>query len=199
LNLKRRTDLLILECTLESKEKMSEGWLLWELIRILRYRHRTSFINPRGKKHFLGELEKARGRYLHIASHGRYSRLKGTYLVTPRRGKVYSSELRDLWKGKNGGAVPDLVVLSACKAGHVDMVRAFSEAGCRYCVAPLHEVLWEDAAVFLVMFYKFLLGEDSTPWIAFKNTVVGLSTVLPRISGAWSFYEWGNKCMVVER
>ena len=196
--MRNQTDLLILECTLESKERMSEGWLLWELMRILRYKDRTSFVNPRGKKHFLKELENAGVRCLHVASHGRYSRLRGTYLKTPRRGRVYSSELRDLWKGKGSRAVPELVVLSACKAGHVDMVRAFSEAGCRYCVAPLHEVLWEDAAVFLVMFYKLLLGENSTPWMAFKNAVVGLSTVLPKISGAWSFYEWGNKCMIVE-
>lgn len=93
---------------------------------------------------------------------------------------------------------PNLVVLSACEAGHVDMVRAFSHAGCRYCIAPLHDPFFEDAAIFLTLFYKLLVGEKSSPWIAFKNTMTGLSQGLPRLSGAWSFYEWGEKCFIQE-
>jgi len=49
---------------------------------------------------------------------------------------------------------------------------------CRYCLAPLHETLFEDAAVFLALFYKLLIGERSSPWIAFKNTMGGLSQSL---------------------
>jgi len=45
------------------------------------------------------------------------------------------------------------------------MVRAFSHAGCRYCIAPLHDTFFEDAAIFLALFYKFLVGEKSSPWI----------------------------------
>lgn len=174
---------------------MSEGWLLWELMRILRYRKRTRFIKTRGKNHFLNELNRASERYLHIATHGRFSKRRGTYLVTPRGGRVYVDNLQDLWKDRNRSEIPELVVLSACHAGHADMVKAFSNAGCRYCIAPLHETLWEDAANFLVVFYKLLIGEGFTPWISYKNAFAGLSIALPKLSGAWRFYDWGEKCI----
>lgn len=68
------------------------------------------------------------------------------------------------------------------------MVRAFSDAGCKYCIAPLKDTSFEDAAVFLAVFYKLIIGEKKTPWIAFRNSIVGLSQSLPKLSEAWSFY-----------
>jgi len=196
--MKRTAKLLILECTSENKEKMSEGRLLWELMRILGYGNRTNFKNVCGANRLTEGIRNAEERYIHISAHGNFHQTRGTYLRTPRKGKVYSTDLRDIWTGKRESEIPRLVVLSACEAGHVDMVRAFSNAGCRYCLAPLHETLFEDAAVFLALFYKLLIGERSSPWIAFKNTMVGLSQSLPRLSGAWSFYEWGEKCSMKE-
>jgi len=196
--MKRTAKLLILECTSENKEKMSEGRLLWELMRILGYGNRTNFKNVCGANRLTEEIRNAEERYIHISAHGNFHQTRGTYLRTPRKGRVYSTDLRDIWTGKRKSEIPRLVVLSACEAGHVDMMRAFSNAGCRYCLAPLHEPLFEDAAVFLALFYKLLIGERSSPWIAFKNTMVGLSQSLPRLSGAWSFYEWGEKCSMKE-
>lgn len=89
-------------------------------------------------------------------------------------------------------------MLSACETGHVDMVRAFSDAGCQYCIAPLHETSWEDAVVFSTLLYKLLIGERMSPWV-FKKTVFGISNALPRLSGAWSFYEWGEKVIIEEQ
>jgi hypothetical protein len=51
---------------------------------------------------------------------------------------------------------------------------------------------------FLALFYKLLVGEKSSPWIEFKNAMTGLSQGLPRLSGAWSFYEWGERCFIQE-
>lgn len=194
----RPAKLLILECTSEKKEKMSEGWLLWELIRILGYEKQTNLKKIGGASRLIDELQNAEERYIHISAHGRFHQTRGTYLKTPRKGKVYSTDLSDLWASKRKSKIPKLVVLSACEAGHIDMVRAFSNAGCRYCLAPLHETLFEDAAVFLALFYKLLIGERNSPWIAFRNTMAGLSQSLQGLSGAWSFYEGGEKCLTQE-
>jgi len=190
--------LLILECILETKEEVSEGWLLWELMRILGYEKRTNLKRIGGSNRLIEELENAEEQYIHISAHGNFHQTRGTYLKTPRNGRVYSTDLSEIWAGRKRSEIPSLVVLSACEAGHVDMVRAFSNVGCRYCLAPLHEPLFADAAVFLALFYKLLIGERCSPWIAFKNTMVGLSQSLPKLSGAWSFYEWGEKCVIQE-
>jgi len=188
-----RTRLLILECTSESREKMSEGRLLWELMRILGFEKRMRFKVIRSKNSFLREIEKMEEPYLHISAHGDFDPIEGTWINIPLREKIYSSELHGLWKDKERGKVPKLVTLSACKTGHVDMVRAFSDAGCQYCIAPLSETSWEDAAVFSTLFYKLLIGEGRSPWVSFKKTIIGISKALPRLSGAWSFYDWGEK------
>ena len=197
-HVRRTAKLLILECTSENKEKMSEGWLLWELMRILGYEKRTNLKNVGGANRLIEELQNAEERYIHISAHGNFHQTRGTHLKTPRKGKVYSTDLRRIWADKRKSEVPRLVVLSACEAGHIDMVRAFSEAGCRYCLAPLHETFFEDAAVFLALFYKLLIGEKNRPWVAFRNTIIGLSQSLPGLSGAWSFYEWGEKYLTKE-
>ena len=90
------------------------------------------------------------------------------------------------------------MILSACEAGHIDMVKSFSNAGCKFCIAPLHGPDFEDAAVFLTVFYKLLIGERRSPWVAYKNTIDGLSQSLPKLTGAWSFYEWGEKYSIVD-
>ena len=188
-----RVKLLVLECVSETKERVSEGQLLWELMRILGYEELTTLEVVTGPNRLIEKLENAKERYIHISAHGDFHQTRGTYLKTARKGRVYSSDLNELWAGKKKSEIPELVVLSACEAGHIDMVRAFSNAGCRYCLAPLHEPSFADAAVFLTLYYRLLIGEQNSSWIAFKNTVGGLSYSLPKLSGAWSFYEWGEK------
>jgi len=165
-------------------------------MRILGFEKRTRFTVIGDKDGFLRELEEMGEPYLHISAHGDFDPLKGTWMNIPSGGKVYSSDLRGLWEGKARSKIPRLVVLSACKTGHVDMVRAFSGAGCQYCIAPLHETSWEDAAVFSTIFYKLLIGEGRSPWVSFKKTIFGISDALPRLSGAWSFYKRGEKFFV---
>jgi hypothetical protein len=196
---RRRTKLLILECTSESEERMSEGRLLRELMRILGFERQTRFLLISGKMDLLRKMENMKEPYLHISAHGEFNSQKGTWINVPHSGKVFPSDITGLWKQRAKPRIPVFVVLSACETGHVDMVRAFSEAGCQYCIAPLHETYWEDAAVFSTVFYKLLIGEGMSPWVSFRKTMRGISYALPRLSGAWSFCEWGKRLSVTEQ
>ncbi|MFH0748757.1 MAG: CHAT domain-containing protein [Candidatus Bathyarchaeota archaeon] len=193
LNIMKRAKLLILECISEIKEGLSEGRFLYELMRILGYQKLTTLELVDGPKRLIEKLENNAEQYVHISAHGNYHKTRGTYLKTERKGRVYSRDLSELWAGKSRSKIPELVVISACEAGHIDMVRTFSNAGCRYCLAPLHEPLFADAAVFLTLFYRLLIGEKNRPWIAYKNSVEGLFKGLPTVLATWNFYEWGEK------
>ena len=180
---KRRTKLRILECVAKTEGK-PEGELLSKLMRILEIRSNLKRIY--GKESLLKELENAEEPYIHISAHGDYSHRIGTYIKTPR-GKVSVKDIEEC------DIQTDLVVLTACKVGRADMARAFWDAECRYFIAPLHDLYWEDSAVFSVMFYRRLLGEGKTPWIAFKSGIT-----FPNIEGCFSFYEKGEKAFLEE-
>lgn len=49
---------------------------------------------------------------------------------------------------------PKLIMLSACEAGHKDMIEAFADGGkgCRYCIAPVFPADFERAALFSALF-----------------------------------------------
>jgi len=185
----RKPSLLILELTPESVEDKSEGWLLWELMRILGLRKYVRFPKVKGKEDFLNLLDDASEDYIHIGAHGvRYRRR--TSLLTPRKAQIFPEDLKGLWVTKR--KKPELVVLSACYAGHSDLVKSFSEAGCRYIIAPLHETYWDDAALFSAIFYKILLGERKSPWISYKRAMRGVKAAFSDLSGAWRFYRYGK-------
>lgn len=133
--------------------------MLKELMRILGFEKRTRFKVIRSKRNLIGILGEMEKPYLHISAHGDFDHKKGTSIRISKRAKIYPYEVNDLWVDKRGSAIPKLVVLSACQMGHIDMLRAFSNAGCRFCVAPLNETSWEDAAAFSTIFYKLLIGE----------------------------------------
>ena len=180
---RRRTRLRILECVAGTEGK-PEGELISKLMRILEIRSKLKRIY--GKKPLLEELENAEEPYIHISAHGDYSRRIGTYINTPR-GRVSNGDIEEC------DIQGELIVLTACKVGHADMARAFWDAGCKYFIAPLHDLYWQDSAVFSVMFYRRLLGEGMTPWIAFKS-----ATTFPNIEGCISFYEKGEKVFLEE-
>ena len=140
----RRTKLRILERVAKTEGK-PEGELLSKLMRILEIRSNLKRIY--GKELLLKELENAEEPYIHISAHGDYSRRIGTYTKTPR-GKVSVKDIEEC------DIQADLVVLTACKVGRADMARAFWDAGCRYFVAPLHDLYWEDCS-----FLRYVLQE----------------------------------------
>jgi len=188
-----KTKLSILDLTSEIKEEMSEGWLLWELMRILGYEKNINFEYVRGKRHFLQILNDVKGAYVHIGAHGKVE--SGTTgLITPRGATIKSEDLEGIWNVRK--RKPRLVVLSACEAGHEDLVNAFTDLGVKYVIAPLHDTYWDDAAVFLTMFYKLLIGEEKTPWVSYRNAICGYQQTFKKLSGAWRFYENKNHIQV---
>ncbi len=180
--------LSIIDLTSEKQEKMSETWLLWELIRIFELTKEVEFSYARGKKHFFELLNHVNSNYLHIGGHG--VRENGrTYLVTPRGVYISTEEIKENWVCN---CIPELVVLSACQSGHIDLVKTLVEKGVRYVIAPLYDTYWEDAAVYLPFFYKLLLSEGKTPRVSYRNSICGYKEAFRKISGAWRFYEDGN-------
>ena len=95
-----KAKLLILECVSEAKEKMSEGQLLWELMRILGYEGLTTLEIVSGPNRLVEKLRNAKEKYIHISAHGNFHKTRGNYLKTARKGRVYSSDLYELWTGK---------------------------------------------------------------------------------------------------
>ena len=167
--------------------------MMLELMRILGFAKQTRYMRIRGKADFLSAVDRAAEPYIHISAHGDFKPFKGTWIDLPRRGRLYPQDISELWQDRDVSSTPGLIVMSACETGHVDMVRAFSSVGCKHCIAPLHETYWEDAALFSTMFYKLLVGERNSPWISYKKTMAAVSFAVPRLTGAWSFYEWGEK------
>jgi len=98
----KKAILLILELTSESMEDKSEGWLLWELMRILGLKRKVRFEKVRGKRHFFELLQDAREDYIHIAAHGEY-RSGRTRLLTPKGAEILPEELENLWVGRRKG------------------------------------------------------------------------------------------------
>ena len=187
-----RRSLLILDCT-RKKEKRSEGKLVFELMRILDYDEEVEIEGPleiRRKSDFFDELDETELYSIHISSHGGHDE-KGSYFDLPFGGKVYASDLEGLWENRPISKTPQLIALSACYAGRGDLIKAFSDAGCRYCIAPRKDPYWHNAALFWMKFYTVLFFEKrkSSPWIAFRNT----KGALPVISRNWSFFEHGEE------
>lgn len=193
--------LFILECTSESKEEKSESLLLWELVRILEPRVSLRIAKVRGRRGFVEELKNADELFIHISAHGKYrkgKRVRGAFICFPSGGSFNTDDLKGLWATRSRSKKPKLVVLSACETGRQDMARALYEAGCRYFIAPLHKTYWFDAAIFLTIFYRLLLVENHTPWVSFKKTDITLKHIFPTLTGAWSFYNRGEKVLYEE-
>lgn len=194
--------LLIVECTSESEEDKSESSLLIELIRILEPTPmELRIVKVRGRSGFLRELENSNELCIHISAHGKHrkgKRARGTFIYFPSGKRVDTNDLKRVWAGRSISKKPRLVVLSACETGHQDMARALYEAGCRYFIAPVHDTYWFDAAIFLTIFYRLLFVEGHGPWVAFKKTDYALKRIFPNLTGAWSFYDRGQKILYEE-
>ena len=184
--------LLIIECTSESKEEKSESLLLHELLRILESATQLKIVKIRGRQRFLEELRNAEQLFIHVSAHGEYrkgKRIRGTFLHFLSGTRIHTDDLKHLWVGRHSSKKPMLILFSACEAGHKDMAKTLYEAGCRYYIAPEDDVYWFDAAIFLTVFYRLLLVEGHSPWIAYKKADFGLKQILPYLSGKWCFYD----------
>ncbi|MBN1244300.1 hypothetical protein JXA31_01750 [Candidatus Bathyarchaeota archaeon] len=114
--------------------------------------------------------------------------------------------LNGLWLDLPQEERPLLIVLSACSAGHKDLIRAFSKAGCKYCIAPVFETDWERAALFSALFYTYLfLGEpvhsrsETQPNLKPYGLEVAFEKAkkrLPRLTGWWKMFKDGNEIFI---
>ena len=125
---------------------------------------------------------------IHVSSHGEIDNNGKTYLALSY-GKLYSEDIAGLWKDFKEKDRPLLLVLSACCAGNQDLIAAFSENGCRYCIAPKDYVNWEHAALFSTFFYTYLFLEQMRPVTAFRKVIRSL----PKLSGKWKIFDRGKE------
>jgi len=194
-----RSAILFLDCTVKSKEKCSEAEFLEKYMEILNHQLRADskeevefelqrLYGPRKAKE---SLKYANEYTIHVSSHGDVDKRGRTYLNLSH-GKLYAEDLRGIWKDFEESERPLLLVLSACCAGHKDLIDALSENGCRYCIAPVFETNWEHAALFFTFFYTYLFLERMRPVTAFRKSV----STLPELTGKWKMYDKGKEVTV---
>ena len=130
---------------------------------------------------------------IHISAHGnRDDETHETYLWAGNS-PFRLEHLKGIWSELKEEERPLLVVLSACSAGHLDLIKAFAEEGCRYCIAPVFETDWEKAALFSALFYTYLFygerAEPMRPVMAFRKA----KTRLPELTGWWKMFDYGKE------
>ena len=188
----RDNGMLILECTSESREKMSEGLLLKELVRILEPATPPRVVQVRGVSRFKRELKNSTEMVIHISAHGRFYYKKTTRIDFPSGKWITADQTRKIIDERS--EKPILMVFSACSVGNEDMVKCLKEAGVKYFMAPSEDVYWFDAAIFLTVFYRLLLVENHSPWIAFRKIERMRKLFFPKLTGTWNFFEQGKLC-----
>jgi len=169
----------ILDCTVKSREDCSEGQFLHEYIKILN-RQRTKAWEEKPVDNYLYHirgatkgthsldvhLKYALTKTIHISAHGGTYKDTGETFLEAGNSEFNQESLRGIWSEWPESERPRLIVLSACQAGHKDLIEAFADGGngCRYCIAPVLPADWERAAMFSALFYTFLFyGEPHFP------------------------------------
>ncbi len=208
---KIQNGLTILDCTVKCEEECSEGAFLGEYVRILNRQRKVGHLKPvgfclkhvrcstRGKHSLQDYLKRAHTSTIHVSAHGNVDKKTGVTYLLAGNGTFTLKHLKDIWSDREAADRPLLVVLSACNAGHKDFIRALSDEGCRYCIAPVLEPDWHSAALFSSLFYTYLLlGEvNGQPPKAHPLEVVyafrKAKDRLPDLTGYWKLYEYGEE------
>jgi hypothetical protein len=188
----RENGMLILDCTSERQENMSEGLLIKELVRILQPEISLRVVKVRGVSAFRRELRDSSERLVHISAHGRYYYRKITRLDFPSGKWITAHEIRNTLTRRK--EQPMLMVFSACSVGNEDMVKSLKEVGVKYFIAPEEDVYWFDAAMYLILFYRLILVETRTPWVAYRNSERVRKLFFPKLTGTWNFFQDGKLC-----
>lgn len=197
---KIREGISFLDCTIKSREKCSEVAFLEEYMQILNHQLRAERKKEvdfdsqliYGKRRLKEAFENAYYYTIHVSSHGEFDKKKRMTYLDTSRGRLYSGDLKlkpGLWSELEDKYKPLLLVLSACGAGHKDLISAFAEAGCRYCVAPVLDTNWEHAALFSTFFYTYLFLKRNRPTVAFSNTI----DAMPELTGKWKIFDRGKE------
>ena len=193
---KIRESILLIDCTLKGEEKCSETEFLEKYFQIINHQlrsERKKEVEVDTEKKYspkkLKDLLKTADYYsIHISSHGNVDKKKNTFLDL-RYGKLYSKDLMGLWEEYPKIERPLVIVLSACCAGHKDLIEALSNNGCRYCIAPVFPTDWEYAALFSTFFYTYLFLRRMRPVTAFRKAIRSL----PELNGKWKMFDYGKE------
>lgn len=207
----------ILDCTVMSQEKCSEGRYLYQLVRILNRQRRELKAKPvdlyfhqirsttKGLHSLDTYLKYALTQTIHISAHGGIDKDTGKTILVAGNSIFKQDYVNELWLEFSPEERPLLVVFSACSAGHKDLIEAFSKAGCRYCIAPVFETDWERAALFSALFYTYLfLGEPvhprdgSLPQLEPYGLEVAFEKAkkrLPKLTGWWKMFKDGDEIL----
>lgn len=156
---KRR--ILILDCT--PNYEPSEGRLLKEFFQICKLhkpvKASSLYYKIKSKRDFLNKLDTGK-RYniIHISAHGPANNEVGL-----GNGSTWLAKPEEI---ENTNHKATLLFANACLANRQVIVDAFK--GARYFLAPVTEVLWVDAALFSLMFYKRYLVDGKSMRGAFE-------------------------------
>jgi len=207
-----REGIQIFDCSVFSQERCSEGKFLDEYMNILNHQRQAS--RPRQKpvwhKRYLVRSPTGGGsdlqtliRYayystIHISAHGPPDEYKGpTYLMVGNR-EFTIDDLKGIWskREEKGEEKPLLVFLSACHAGHKDLIKAFAAEGCKFCIAPVLGTPWEKAALFSALFYTYLFygpyGSKYKP-MEIRPAFEKAKKSLPNLTGNWKIFVDGDE------
>jgi hypothetical protein len=142
-----KRSILILDCT--PSNEPSEGRLLKEFFQICRLRKpgkaMSLYYKIKSKRDFLSKLDAGK-RYdiIHISAHGPSDNEVGL-----GNGSTWLAKPEEIEKTNHSAK---LLFANACLANRQVIAEAFK--GAKYFLAPKTEVLWIDAALFSLMFYK---------------------------------------------
>jgi len=209
---KIRSGITILDCTLKTKEKCSEGMFLKSYMDIINHQLRAFneppvycyFKHVRSPDTLRFELQYAYTYTIHISAHGFRDETTNQTCLGVGNSAFTLNHLKGVWEDRPPEDKPLLIVLSACEAGHIDLIKALAEEGCRYCIAPTFPTDWHKAALFSALFYTYLfLGERvrwcrpgdklkpkrMMPTTAFKKA----KDRLPELTGWWKMFDNGKE------
>jgi hypothetical protein len=204
---KIREGITILDCTVRTRERCSEGAFLDEYIKILN-RQRTEF-NKEPVERTLRYVRSAKGgtsslqdwlKYvytwtIHISAHGGQDEETGETVLVAGNSQFRLKDLKNIWSDREGEWKPLLIVLSACTAGHKDLIKAFAAEGCRYCIAPVFEANWEKAALFSALFYTYLFfgPRDKYGPLRPRSSFGKAKGCLKELTGWWKMFDYGEE------
>lgn len=205
-----REGIQIFDCTVFSQEKCSEDKFLNEYIDILNHQLEAFGKNPVWHKRYL--VRSPRGGMtdlqtgikfayystIHISAHGPPDDYKGPTYLMAGNSPFTIDDLKGIWseREEKGEEKPLLVFLSACHAGHKDLIKAFATEGCKYCIAPAFGTPWEKAALFSSLFYTYLfLGPYGSKYkpMEIRPAFEKAKNSLPKLTGNWKIFVNGSE------
>jgi len=175
--------LLILECV-PKKWKAREGLALYHFlklpvgtdidVKLVEFRTKTEFLKFLSKEKNLSQFQ-----FVHLSGHGSIHKHVGVFELP--YGDVLPQEFpKACFEGQ-------CITLSACELGKSDFSGPFIQQTLpEFVIGPSRDVTFDDAIIFWVNFYFFVLYRDFKATTAFDKTRGFLA---PHIKGGFSYWK----------